>query len=217
MSKLLANTITLDANLLRACATIAPKQDVRYYLVGVYLHWDGRDTLTYVATDGHVLTAFRETIPSDDRAAMGDTWEMIIPREVAAKPAAKNLSRIPLTPSGTRYALGGLKGPDMVFDPIDGRFPDWRRVIPMGEPTGETAQFNPDLLAAAMNALRIGNDCAKQLWDLEHNGNGPGRIVTPTGIAIIMPYRTSGAVPIDNDMRGWIQVYPVAETEAMAA
>lgn len=206
----LNTTITINADLLRACAQVAPKADKRHYMNGVLLTWDGRDTLNYVATDGNMLVAFRETQPENDVDPIGtpgEPWEMIIPRDVAAKavPANRHVTRLSLTPNGTGYVLGLVKGADMLFVPVDGKFPDWRRIIPTGDMSGELAQFNPDYLATAMNGLGAKGT---MLWDLEHNGPfNAGRIVTPDGIAVIMPYRASGPIPMDDDTRDWIRGY----------
>lgn len=226
--KSLNYAVTLSAHLLRAAATIAPKGDKRYYLNGVYVHFDGQSTLTYVATNGHVLVALRETVTTDDGTVNPENgpWEMIIPREVATKstPIGKHTKRLTLTPNGTGFVLGLVKGVDLMFQAIDGRFPDWRRVISLDAPSGELAQFNPQLVADACHALGIANELSRAdpmtRWPLEHNGNGPGRIVTEAGVAVIMPYRSGEPMEVDADMRDWVRGYRLEtapQDEAMAA
>ena len=56
-----------------------------------------------------------------------------------------------------RYSLG-----DFIFAPLDGRFPDWRRVIPSTSRREDAAQYDWNLVSAAYAAVQTWHDSAKQ-------------------------------------------------------
>jgi len=101
-------------------------QDVRYYLNGLLLLVEGSE-LRAVATDGHRL-AFASVEIEADLARQ----EMILPRKTVLE-----LNRLlsdneePLTvtlaPNQVRFAFGSVV---LVSKLIDGKFPDYERVIP---------------------------------------------------------------------------------------
>jgi len=107
------------------------QQDVRYYLQGLLLVAQGR-TLRAVATDGHRL-ALTE---ADLETALPGDQESIIPRKTIQE------LRRNLLDDDTPVQVGFAPG-QVVFDfgtarltskVIDGRFPDYERVIPQDQP-----------------------------------------------------------------------------------
>ena len=124
---------------------IAPKSDVRYYLNGVLLEVTDKGRY-YVATCGHKLVAIRESRQEDDIEG-----QYILPRDVILGIKIQKAGRNPveyadLDVSGAKPKLDYC-GTGTVFSCIDGKFPDWRRVMPT-KVSGEVAQFNPDYLVA---------------------------------------------------------------------
>ncbi|EDY86966.1 DNA polymerase III, beta subunit [gamma proteobacterium HTCC5015] len=103
------------------------QQDVRYYLNGLMLELDG-STVRAVATDGHRL-ALCET---DAGLDIGDKKQVIIPRK-----GVQELSRllddeerdaeVSLSNNHIQVDLGNLRFTSKL---IDGRFPDYQRVMP---------------------------------------------------------------------------------------
>ncbi|MCM2678086.1 DNA polymerase III subunit beta [Echinimonas agarilytica] len=103
-------------------------QDVRYYLNGMLFEIAG-GTLTAVATDGHRLALSRIDVPE-----LQDDFQCIVPRkgilemmrllEQEDKPVTIQLSE-----NHIRADIG-----DYLFTSklVDGRFPDYRRVLPRG-------------------------------------------------------------------------------------
>jgi len=104
------------------------QQDIRYYLNGMLLVLDA-NLLKAVATDGHRLAyatlEIKEKVPHQ---------EVILPRK-AVQEAVKLLTdseepaRLAITPSQTQISFGGV---DLVTKVVDGKFPDYTRVIPSG-------------------------------------------------------------------------------------
>jgi DNA polymerase III subunit beta len=115
--------------LLDACSFAMAQQDVRYYLNGMLFEVTG-DHLRVVATDGHRLAM--QTLPMQN--ALSQALQIIVPRK-----GATELSRL-LTDSsgdvtvifGTNHIRARMK--DFMFTSklIDGKFPDYNRVLPKG-------------------------------------------------------------------------------------
>ena len=107
------------------------QQDVRYYLNGMLFEIrPGR--IRTVATDGHRLALCDDLFESDKEISM----QVILPRK-AVNELGRLLNdtdaevRLEISPSHIRFHLS-----DATFTSklIDGRFPDYERVMPTGEP-----------------------------------------------------------------------------------
>lgn len=101
-------------------------QDVRYYLNGLLLMVDGTE-LRAVATDGHRL-AFASVAIEAEFARQ----EMILPRKTVLElnrllVDTDDQLTITLAPNQVRFAFGSVV---LVSKLIDGKFPDYERVIP---------------------------------------------------------------------------------------
>lgn len=104
-------------------------QDVRYYLNGLLLEWRGT-SLNLVATNGHCLAAIamQAGIEGGDGAAIlpRDTAHML--QRLALEAGNADLS-LEVNGRLLRVAHGGV---ELISKLIDGRFPEWRRVVPPG-------------------------------------------------------------------------------------
>jgi len=101
-------------------------QDVRYYLNGLLLLVEGKE-LRAVATDGHRLAYASVEIDTDL-----PRQEMILPRKTVLELNRLLLDndealKITLTPNQVRFAFGSVV---LVSKLIDGKFPDYERVVP---------------------------------------------------------------------------------------
>ncbi len=114
-------------NLLQKSQFSMAMQDVRYYLNGLLLELEG-DELRLIATDGHRLAFCRRTLSQD----YGEKKQVIIPRK-----AVQELMRL-LDDSdqevklvlGSNHLQAILGDLTLTTKLIDGRFPDYQRVIP---------------------------------------------------------------------------------------
>lgn len=102
------------------------QQDIRYYLNGLLLVAQGGE-LRLVATDGHRLAYASEEI-----GGTHERIEVILPRKTVlelSRQLADNdeALEISLTPSQARFSFGDV---EFVSKLIDGKFPDYERVIP---------------------------------------------------------------------------------------
>lgn len=105
----------IATDLLKAALLCASSEETRYYLRGVHLSITGH----LVTTDGHRMFVARlNERPSAD---------VIVPyADVAAalKLAGARAQEIEVT---------GDRIHSIAYTPVDGTFPDWRRVVPTGE------------------------------------------------------------------------------------
>ncbi|MEQ1663255.1 MAG: DNA polymerase III subunit beta [Thiobacillus sp.] len=105
-------------------------QDIRYYLNGMLLVLDGT-TLRVVATDGHRLSYAEAPL-----AVAADAREVIIPRKTVmelSKLLGDTDEPVELR-IGTNQVTISLPGTELVTKIVDGKFPDYQRVIPMNQP-----------------------------------------------------------------------------------
>lgn len=104
------------------------QQDIRYYLNGMLLVLDGTN-LKVVATDGHRLSFAETTLENS-----GPKKEVIIPRKTIIE-LSKLLQDSEETVTlrvGENQLTIELAGTKLVSKIVDGKFPDYLRVIPVG-------------------------------------------------------------------------------------
>ncbi len=125
-------------------------QDVRFYLNGMLFDLRS-DSLRSVATDGHRLAMCQASID----ARSGAERQILLPRK-----AVLELQRL-LEPSDEAVTLElgrshvRLRRPDVVFTSnlIDGRFPDYEAVMPIG--ADKQVQVERDVLRDALSRAAI--------------------------------------------------------------
>jgi len=107
-------------------------EETRYYLNGIYLHVvdDKATKLRAVATDGHRLAQVELAAP---KGALGMPG-IIVPRKTVAEVQrlledAGEEVEVELSPAKIRFSLGAVV---LTSKLIDGTFPDYGRVIPVG-------------------------------------------------------------------------------------
>ena len=142
------------------------QQDVRYYLNGVLLETSG-DMVRAVATDGHRLALCEITVEDD----LGSPFQVIIPRkgvlELQRLVTDEGEVEIAIGSNHIRASVGNIRFTSKL---IDGRFPDYDRVIPKPEGNilkGDRQYLRSALQRAAILAnekyrgirLGIGKDC----------------------------------------------------------
>ena len=101
--------------------------DIRYYLNGILFIAEGK-TLTLVATDGHRLAMAQSTLAED----VPSKQEVILPRKTVIE--LQRLLKDEDTPIEMRFAGNQAKfvfsGMEFVTKLVEGKFPDYNRVIP---------------------------------------------------------------------------------------
>lgn len=126
------------------------QQDVRYYLNGLLLEIEG-DVLAAVSTDGHRLSYAKHQLP----AMVAEAKQVIIPNK-----GVRELIRLMDDPSASaQISLSDqhiqMRSGSLCFTSklIDGKFPDYRRVMPLDNDRIGTVDRNE--LLAALNRVQI--------------------------------------------------------------
>lgn len=150
---------------------IAPSLNIRYYLNGVKLEF--KDGFLYaVATDGHMLTAFRlepkkgTTFPAD--------LSVILPRDLclAFKKAKGGLPFVPITYNDETADIDAHLPPcHLIYRAIEGEYPNWRGVLPK-KLSGKAGNYNPKLLQALSSMSEYLSGRHIPQMSLAQNGDG---------------------------------------------
>lgn len=184
---------------LRAVSALAAQDDIRYYLNGVLVEASAGVT-RLVATNGHVMGIYDNVSRADNAENELDaraSVSFIVPYSALAllKPAKNKLDQLVIeTADGINGTLTVIGGASVNFTAVDGRFPDYIRVIP-DKVTGETAQFNPDYIGDFKKAYKL---LGAKTFHIHHNGNS-GAIVDfamDNFLGIMMPLRSG--VPLES-------------------
>ena len=133
------------------------QQDIRYYLNGMLIVVD-KDHLKAVATDGHRLAFAQITIANTEKITLADQAEkieVIIPRKAISE-LQKTLRdddqevTIEIAANQARFILDDL---EILSKLIEGRFPDYQRVIPQNH--NKKIDFDRELLLGALARVAI--------------------------------------------------------------
>lgn len=184
--------MNINALYLKALLRVAAEQDIRYYLNGILIETTPEGGKFYVATDGHRLGVFHEGWGKEEP----ETVRIIIPRQVVAqakllKPEMyRNLSATLKPLDAKKWTYDTLDDVSLNFAPLDGKFPEWRKVLP-AKISGDAGDYNWrylydfNLLAqdAGLNSLH------GVLF--YQNGDDPGVITAGSAdfVGILMPQR----------------------------
>ena len=171
--------IKVNAKYILAALPHVSTGDNRYYLEGLFFE-PCKDGVAVVATDGHTMFAALDTEGQCDESAI-----MPISKELIAgcKQGRNEPDRILTFEDGTwkaGFMDNSHDGGDQVFvpqalglyQPIDGTYPDWRRVLPSGD-TEQSGGFNPALFVKFQKSAKA-LDC-DQITVTPH-GEGPALI-----------------------------------------
>ena len=186
-------SITIPTKILAAAVSMAAKKDVRYYLNTVLIELAKDGTTFVVSSDGHALFAARLPHQHTEQPRT-----LMIPRDVAEAAAKTRADYVTLhiADTGTDHSLttGAV---EHEFTQGDGRFPDWRSVIPAGDPTGAGAHLDARLSYAAAMAVDLAEGHPKKMqgWSGRWDWRGPDNAAVYVGasgenIAVVMPIRS---------------------------
>jgi hypothetical protein len=193
-------TLTVSLAILRAARTHAAEKDFRQYLQGVYL-----DTVAgkVVATDGHRLFV------ANARGVKSNYPSVIVPNETidaALKQFTGDYARGKMLGAADVVITIGERDLVTITTPngevkgrtLDGRFPEWRRVVPKPDTIGAQvpAVLNPRYLTDACEAITIARNLSKKAAEQHamriHMRGTDSTIVADSGadvLVVVMPLR----------------------------
>jgi DNA polymerase-3 subunit beta len=214
---------TIKQSQLKAMLNLASKQDIRYYLNGVFVEFN-QVTTRLIATDGHKLGVLNH---APEYMASEGAGSMIIPREVIENlPKAASdfeLTFIKSDGNATGWTIVIPGGTQIVFQQIEGTFPDYRRVCNF-KTSGEAASFNYEYLVQFLKVQKALGGSKTNTVNLYQNGTS-GALVTLAGVenfaGVIMPMRNdvinqAGAM-MDNELLKLLPDTSAGDTAAAAA
>ena len=182
------NQFTVSINALKGLDLLAGKSDIRYYLNGVNVEFSESCT-RLVATNGHILGIENLTQNLVNTGA----GSLIIPSDIikALKPVSKNADIVQIKQiDATHYEIDNY-GVKTTFAGIEGKFPDYARVVSGAKTSGQAAQYNPDYLATFLKAAKLLTG-QKSFIEIEVMQNGhSAALINIVGLAsfvgVIMP------------------------------
>ena len=190
--------IQIKTEMLKSALEMISKEETRYYLTGVHFDFGAR-SYDMVATDGTVLFAYHSDEKENDLYPTAKVMDRFtVPGEIvklalqATGKAATVKLKVWLDGNMIRQSLA-----DIPFEPIDGTFPDWRRVFPT-EITNTVQQFNLKLLAKFEKISRY----LKQPVFITHNdGPCPVTFADENLTCLMMPMRNKSAPDLDHHIQ----------------
>lgn len=179
---------TIKQSQLKAMLNLAAKQDIRFYLCGVFVEFN-QQTTRLVATCGHKLGVLNH--PSEDNQGAGS---LIIPREVIENlpKAGKFDPELTITSEDKEgFWKISAAGTQTIFAEIDGKFPDYRRVCQFTT-DGTAASFNYEYLVQFLKVQHALGGSKGSTLNLYQNGNSSALVHlegVPNFAGVIMPMR----------------------------
>ena len=202
---------------LKAMSRLAATGDIRYYLNGLHVVQDNRGT--YIeATNGHMLG--RLLI---DETPIANPCSVILPLDSVKTLSAtgkKGKETVCFTVDGVKISAINPQGETMIFQAVEGKFPDCDRVVPsvVSDSGLEPSTYNPEYIQAfydCANDLR-GHKSTGISVQIKQRGNDSGIVnidSEPLFVGIIMPMREHNTVNVPT----WCSRPKTVTTESVAA
>ena len=202
-------SVWINRNTVLAAAVFAPRKDIRDYLNGVHLVGrEGSDYVRIEATNGHGVIVARSML----NEPLACDLDVIVPIN-AVDQAGKTIGKrhdmwlVTITREDTtdgddpvpqRVTISDVEGSSIVVNAVDGRFPDFARIIRGAlNPSGDTAQYDPTYLAMMQDASCImrgeKRKVGKVYTNIRHNGEKAALIEfgTEDAFGVLMSMRTA--------------------------
>jgi hypothetical protein len=211
---------SIPVDTIKALLLAAGKGDIRYYLNAVCLDVAPDGSAVAVSTNGHILLAL--PVERFDYGAHSPivAGQYSIPRDVleGIKAPIKKAAAIVIIDTAAQTVTVSLAGKSAVSKLVEGKFPDWRRVVPRTV-SGLVSQFNTEYVAAFGKIHKLLGGTYSP--GIAHNGgigdivHSAARVLLPgEAVGVLMPM--NGAVPTEFQSPAWLD-YPAATDTAAAA
>jgi DNA polymerase-3 subunit beta len=183
------NQFTVSINALKGLDLLSAKGDIRYYLNGVNVEFSESCT-RLVATNGHILGIENLTQNLLNTGA----GSLIIPSDIikALKPVSKNADIVQIKQIDAGHWEIDNYGTKITFCAIEGKFPDYARVVKGPMTNGAAAQYNADYLATFLKAAKLLTGAKTPQIEIMQNGQSSA-LINIVGLAsfigVIMPIK----------------------------
>jgi len=198
---------SIKLSTLKGLVILSAKKDIRFYLQSIKIEFNCKFTRC-IATNGHVLGIHQENQEN------GGAGSVLVPREIIdnIKVSKRDLDHAALFTqiSETKWSIKYI-GNEVIFSPLDGKFPEYSRVVNQIKTSGEPAFYDFEYL---IDFTKVVNTIGAASLNLHYNGYSGGLITcsTPDFIGVIMPIRKGlGSIGLVVDS----QLYnPLVEVES---
>jgi hypothetical protein len=185
--------VVIPAQYIEAIKLFAAKKDMRQYLNNVFLEIHKSDSFL-VATNGHILGAFRIKCEQDD---VTEPIDAVIPLDMLKSIKNDGIVEIIVgapvkEDSRSRLITVIANGMTLSGESMDFEYVNWRSVVPK-KVSGDVAQFNPEYVSLFGKACTL--VCGKKsaaFISIAHNGDRPAlvNIGADDFIGLLMPMRS---------------------------
>ena len=189
--------ITIMRDQLIAALFTAGKEDIRPYLNGVYIEATNTET-RLTSSNGTTLAMQRADAKGDNQ--INGIVKMIVPRHALEGVKNHKISRtVEINDDDGKLGLVDCSTRTN-FEPVEGRFPDFRRIIP-AQTSGVVSQFDTTLIVLFAKAAKVLGATYKGMPQvaIAHNDSGAdknapnGALVTlgdlKDYVGVLMPMR----------------------------
>lgn len=186
--------VRISAELAAMMLPFISSEEPRYYLQGIHVEPHHDEGVLLVATDGH-----RMAIIHDKGGETNGNWICEVPRLLRKELVATHDTSASLHFIGHGAYLTGFSfdgdpkdvGEDHLIalgaPPIDGKFVDWRRVVPDTLPSGDVSCFNAGYISDFAEVARRRQGVAITIYA---DGAGPAVVLVqnvPEFLGALMP------------------------------
>ncbi len=213
--------VRFNAKYVAVLAEFMGKNDVRYYLNGAFVTPHNENGVLLVATDGHTMVVIHDP----EGETNGDhIFPLSKPLIAAAKKRVPNIGKPEAVELiGDAAYVRQLKE-DLAYDPaisaldvhvehcppIDGKYPDIKRVIPIGAPIPSLITLRPEYMARLAKAgkdLGLGYVGASLFTYGKYASTAVRLSKLPEALFIIMPMRPGEEVktPVGDWLMSWVK------------
>lgn len=213
--------VRFNARYVAVLAEFMGKSDVRYYLNGAFVTPHNENGVLLVASDGHTMVIIHD--PKGE--TNGDhIFPLSKPLIAAAKKRALNVGKPEAVELIGEAAYVRMLKEDLAYDPaisvmdvhvehcppIDGKYPDIRRVIPKRTPIPSLITLNPEYVA---RLAKVGKALGfpyvgASLFTYGMNASTAVRLTQlPEALFIVMPMRPGEEIkePIGDWLMSWVK------------
>ena len=203
---------SIKLSTLKGLVILAAKKDVRYYLQGINLEFNSKFTRC-IATNGHILGINQENQENEGAGSV------LVPREIIdnIKVSKRDLDHAALFTqiSEIKWSIKYMSN-EVIFSPLDGKFPDYSRVVNQVKTSGEPAFYDFDYL---IDFTKVVNTIGAKSLNLHYNGNSGGLITCSNSdfIGVIMPIRQGlGSIGLVVDSQLYNPLIEVTQCETVS-
>ena len=213
--------VRFNAKYVAVLAEFMGKNDVRYYLNGVFVTPHNESGVLLVATDGHTMAIIHDP----EGETNGDhIFPLSKPLIAAAKKRVSNTGKPEAVELIGEAAYVRMFKEDLAYDPaisamdvhvehcspIDGKYPDIRRVVPIDKPTPSLITCNPEYiarLAKVGKAMGLGYTGASFFTYGKDKATAVRLSRLPEALFIIMPMTASDELetPVGDWLMSWVK------------